>query len=109
MAHDHQPRVRDTAQAELARLEGELERLRLRAAGALGPEAAAPDPALVSNRAGIRVNAGIYNLAPAPAPGPLRAPAPAPRIGPPRPPGAPELPNPFVGRSGLIWTLNKKK
>ena len=91
------------AQADLARLEGELDRLRRRAASADG-SAAGPDPEDVSNRAGIRVG-GIENLAPAPARAPVRAPAPAPRIGPPRPPGAPELPQlppAFGGRSGLI-------
>ena len=94
-------------QADLARIERDVERLRRRAASADGG-AAAPDPEDVSNRAGIRVGS-IEDLAPTPARAPVRAPAPAPRIGPPRPPGAPELPQlppAFGGRNGLIWTLN---
>ena len=84
-----------------------MERLRRRAAVADG-SAAAPGPDFVSDRAGIRVGS-IEDLAPVPARAPVRAPAPAPRIGPPRPPGAPALPDlpaAFGGRNGLIWTLN---
>jgi hypothetical protein len=101
------------AQDEIARVQRELENIRRRAAG-LDP-LPVPDLPDDAYAAGNNADAlapvpirpwGVPVVAPAPAPHRARAPAPAPRIGPPRPPGAPDLPNPFAGRSGLIWTLN---